>query len=385
MPTTRMHPMDAMTDCPSLGTLRAHLDHDDVAVAHHLDACRECRATILTVAATAGATRRLLDLLDEPGEEPGAVEGSGAAAATTSPPPGTPRPGSPRPGSPRPGSPRPGSLRLDGRGDASGPGTTQRHRSGVPSARRSWLVAGAVVVAVLAATVGAPVVAQVLDRFRTEQVRAVAIDPARLDEELAALDGLAEVDDVAGETIDGDLGDLAEAAELARVPAPDPAVLDGLVAPRVRATSRAGVRVAFHDDDVVPARLRGVVVEVVSPGTLLVGDATGSVFVAASRAVEVGSTGASLDDVRETLLTELDLPPDLVERLASIEDWRTTLPVPVPVDLKTWDEVVVAGTRGVAVGQGDELGVVVWQDGDVVHAVGGERGVDELVELAGRL
>lgn len=247
---------------------------------------------------------------------------------------------------------------------------------------------GGVVVAALALTVGQPVVAEVLDSFRTEQVRPLLVDPGSLAEELAALDAVAEVTELTGARIDGGIDRLAAAADLAGVPVPDLAALGGAVEPRVRATSELGVRLAFRDGDDVPARLRGVVVQATAPGTMVVhvpgGEDRGDLVVASSRAIEVTATGVSLDDARDALLTEVDLPPDLRDQLAAMADWRTTLPVPVPVDLATWEPVDVDGVRGFAIGQG-EVGMVVWQDGDVIHAIGGERGVDELLRLAGRL
>ncbi len=365
------HTMQTAIDCPSLGRLRSHLDLDDAEVAGHLDECQGCRATIVTLAANAGTVRGLLAILHVPD---GVEDELGVGASDRSPDPlrdATVRPTR---------SSGAGSFPA-GRRDATRPAGWRRRRL----RGRVALLGGAVVVATLGATVGAPVVAQVLDSFRTRQVRPVAIDPASLDEQLTALEDIADVEDVVGVRLDGDLDDLAAAAELARVPVPDASILGGAVAPRVRATSAAGVRVSFGLGDNVPAALRGTVVEVVAPGTMLVGDATGEVFVAASRAVEVTATGASLDEVRETLLADPDLSTELRDELAAIEDWRTTLPVPVPVDPATWQEVEVAGSSGFAIGHGDDLGLVVWQDGDVVHAVGGERSVDELIALAGRL
>ena len=83
-------------------------------------------------------------------------------------------------------------------------------------------------------------------------------------------------------------------------------------------------------------------------------------------------------------MAETDHQVDVRDQRAAIEDWRTTLPVPVPVDVTDWRTVDVGGTSGFAIGQGG-VGAVVWQDGDVVHAIAGERSVDELLALAARL
>lgn len=346
--------MDSTTACPSLGTLRAHLDHEAPDVAAHLDDCGDCRDTIVTLADRAGGARRLLAILEEPAPGPGPAANAGAACT--------------------------GPAR---RRDRARPEPTRRRGR---LRERAVLVAGAAGLVVLGATVGQPVVAQVLDSFRSQQVQPVVIEPRAVISQLRALEDIAEVRDIVGETFTGDLDDVAAAAELAQVPAPDLAEVADAVAPRVEATSAVGARIAFRSTPDVPASLHGVVVEVVAPGVMIVGDDdAGELVVAVARAIEVSATGASLDDVRTTLLNEVDLPADLRDQLVAMDDWRTALPVPVPADPSLWDEVVVGGAPGLAIGHGHAFGAVVWQEGNVVRAVGGQRGVDELVGLAGRL
>lgn len=350
---------DTSTVCPSLGTLRSHLDHDDPHVGAHLDGCRECRETIVTLADRAGTARRLLGTLDE---DAATLDDDAAPAPA-----------------PRRRPSRP-MVAPDGRHESLRPGPPRRRLRD-----RLALAGAAAAIALLAATVGQPVIAQVLDSLRSERVQPVVVDPGTVGDQLAGLEAFADVTEIVGDTLAGDLDDLDAAATLARVPAPDPAGIADAVSPRVHATSRVGVHVAFRSTPQTPERLRGVVLEIVAPGVLVVGDADGGVVVATARAVEVTATGASLDEVRDTLLTEVELPPTLRDQLAAMDDWRTTLPVPVPVDASLWDEVDVHGVPGLAIGHGDHFGAVVWQEGDLVHAVGGERSVEQLLDLAGRL
>lgn len=228
--------------------------------------------------------------------------------------------------------------------------------------------------------------AQVLDSFRSEQVHPVVVEPGSIGDQLAALEDLADVTDIVGETLVGDLDDLQAAARLAQVPAPDLAEIRDALSPRVHATSAVGARIAFRSTPEVPKALRGVVVRVVAPGAMIIGDADDSeLAVAVARAIEITATGASLDQVRDALLTEVELPAELRDQLAAMDNWRTALPVPVPTEASLWDEVNVAGSPGLAIGHGDKLGAIVWQEGDIVRAVGGQRGVDELLRLAGSL
>lgn len=369
--------MDTVTDCPSLGALRSHLDHEDGEVARHLDGCDECRRTIVSVADTAGATRRLLAVLDED-VQPGTVPDSTAEGLGVSRPSGG---SAPTHGLHRRSGPvgrRPTSARPAGTDERRGRGLPRRMRG------RAAAVGGTAAVILLGATVGQPVVAQMLDQFRTEQVRPVAIDPDTIDADLRELDGLAEVVEIASDTLSGDLDDLAAAADLAGVPAPDLTRLDGVDIDHVEATGPVGARVTFDRSAEVPARLHGVVVEVVSPGALVARDDDGELAVARARPLEVTSVGAPLAEVRRILLDEVDLPESLRGQLAAMDDWRTALPIPVPVDTSLWDEVDVAGTPGLAIGQAD-VGAVVWQDDELVQAVGGERSVDDLLEIAAEL
>lgn len=249
---------------------------------------------------------------------------------------------------------------------------------------RGVAVAGVAAVVLLGATVGQPVVAQVLDQFRTEQVRPVTVEPGTVAAELDELEDIATVTEVTSRSVAGSLDDLDRAAALAGVPAPDLVVLGDVGDLAVEATGEIGARVAFDATDDVPPRLRGVVVQVTSPGALVIGGPDRGLVVARARPLEVTAEGASLDDVRDALLTEVELPPTLRDQLAAIDDWRTALPVPVPVDTSLWDEVEVAGTPGLAIGHGD-VGAVVWQDEQLVQAVGGERSVDELLAIAADL
>jgi hypothetical protein len=339
--------VDTAQDCPSLGVLRAHLDHDDPTVARHLDGCDACRGTIVSVAGAAGTTRRLLATLDED------VDAAVAPAVTVAP-----------------------AMAAVGRR----PDEERAHRGHRPR-RRLAAVGAAAAVVVLGGTVGQPVVAQVLDSFRTEQVRPVTVDPGTIASELRALEDLADVTEITSETLSGDLADLEAAAALAGVTAPDLTAVADVPDLRVEATGPIGARIVFDTTDEVPERLRGVTVEIVSPGALVVGGQSSELIVARARSPEVTAIGASLDDARDALLSEVELPPSLRDQLAAIDDWRTALPVPVPVDTSLWDEVEVGGTTGLAIGAGG-FAIVVWQDEEVVQAVAARGSVDDVLAIA---
>ncbi len=79
----------------------------------------------------------------------------------------------------------------------------------------------------------------------------------------------------------------------------------------------------------------------------------------------------SLEEIREFLLGMPGLPSDTVRQLRAIDDWRNTLPVPVPGEVR-WQDTTVRGEPAVALQGTDGLGsAVLWQQEGFVHGVGG--------------
>jgi hypothetical protein len=97
----------------------------------------------------------------------------------------------------------------------------------------------------------------------------------------------------------------------------------------------------------------------------------------------VRAEGAPLDAIRSFVLSREELPADLRAQLAAIGDWRSTIPVPVPVNGPGWKETEVAGRPAIAFG--DDSGtaaLVIRQDPGGVTVVGGRVGVSRALELA---
>ena len=97
----------------------------------------------------------------------------------------------------------------------------------------------------------------------------------------------------------------------------------------------------------------------------------------------LSSNGPSVADFRDALLTLPNLSPALKAQIEAIGDPSTTLPLPIPIDLATSEEVDVNGVTGLAVGDNTGFGSgVVWQSGGVVRAVAGPLTQDEVLEIA---
>ena len=351
-----------MTECADSTMLRTHLDQPDEGLDAHLDGCETCAGLLLSVAVDAGYVHRALGLLDVPGEP---VDVDAALAAVLAEP-------APAPAVPLSSAPG-GRLASTG--------------------RRVLLSAAAVlvVVAVAVTPAGRSAVAATLDAFRGERLQAISVDLDELagsgSQSLAALEALGEVD-LSGLEEPRQVADLDEAEAVAGIAAPT--LPDDRGAPdRVVALPPGEARLTLDavEADAVPADLDGATLVIEVPGVL------GAVYGAEDRPPElvigrsgplvVRAEGASLEDVRAFLLSRDELPADLRSQLADIDDWRSTIPVPVPLDGPGWREVEVDGRQAIAFGDDTGLGAVVLrQDPDGVTIVGGRIEVTRALELA---
>jgi hypothetical protein len=352
-----------MTDCADSTALRTHLDHPDPAIDAHLDDCGTCPGLLHSVAADAGFTRRALDLLDRPGDELEVDVDAALAAvlAAAAPAPVVPI-------------------------------TAARRGERLTSVGRRLALSGAAAVLVLVLVVtpaGRDAMASVLDAFRSERVQPVTVD-------LGAWASSVDPDDVGPLAALGELdtSGLSEPAAVRSAAAAE--VVAGIDAPtlaeapdRFVALAPGIVRLALdaRDGNGVPAELDGAALVVEVPGAIgaIYGPTDGvpELVVGRSGPLVVEAEGASLDDIRSFVLGRDELPPDLRDQLADIEDWRRTIPLPVPVDGPGWEEVEVAGRPAIAFGDDSGLGALVLRhDEDGVTVVGGRVGVDRALRLA---
>lgn len=372
-----MTPDSPMSHCADSTALRTHLDHPDPRLEAHLDGCATCTGLLRAVAADVGATRRALDLLDEPGAGVPAVDVEAALTAATRPVPAAPAPTG--------ADVTPLPRRRSGR------------RAGRPAglARRLALsgAAAALVLAVAITPTGRSAVAQALDAFRGERLQVVTFDPAALGagvepEDVLALQALGDID-TAGLSEPGPVADVAQAEAVAGIQAPS---LDGVLddAPdelAAMAPGTARLTLVAREGNGVPADLDGAVLLVDVPGAIGAiyahDDGAPELIIGRSGPLAVRAEGAPLEDVRAFLLSREELPADLRDQLAAIGDWRSTIPVPVPLDGPGWEEVEVAGRQAIAFGDGSGLGaLVIRQDPDGVTVVAGRIAVDRALEIA---
>ncbi|WP_420451846.1 hypothetical protein [Ilumatobacter sp.] len=376
-----------MIDCADSTMLRTHLDHPDERVEAHLDGCATCSGLMRSVAADSGVAHRAIAMLDHERAQASDAPSSGGARVDTEAALAT--------ALATVGGRDRGRSRPPGDGALS---AARRHRAR-RSARRAVVVAAAAVVAFAAAAtpIGRDLAAEALDGFRGDRIEVIAVDADAWAELLgdAGSDGtLAEL----GEIDVGGLGeprrvaDLAAAAAVAGIAPPRLSVVPEVVRAAPPGTARLILDAAGGAG--VPDELDGAALVVDVPGvivsTVAVPDATSTtrtpVVVARAGRVEARAEGAELGDLRDFLLGRDELPPALRAQLADIDDWRATLPLPVPADAVGWEEVRVGGRRAIAFGDDTGLGaLVVREDPDGVTVVGGPIAVGAALDLAARL
>ncbi|HYS00975.1 MAG TPA: hypothetical protein VET82_01340 [Candidatus Eisenbacteria bacterium] len=111
-----------------------------------------------------------------------------------------------------------------------------------------------------------------------------------------------------------------------------------------------------------------------------------SLVIAQARVPRVQSTGVSVRQLEDYLLSQPGISPTLAAQIRAIGDPSQTLPIPIPANLATSHPVTVQGVHGVAIGDSSGLGsAVIWVKDGVVYAVGGTLTEAEVLQVANSL
>jgi hypothetical protein len=139
-----------------------------------------------------------------------------------------------------------------------------------------------------------------------------------------------------------------------------------------------------HPERTLPAKLDGATVVVAVPSAVVTQYSSkrdqdmGLVF-AQTGELAIGVEGAaSLDEVRDFILSLPNLSEATARQLRSIQDWRNTLPIPIPVDKVTWHDTTVLGAPGFMFSEPSGLGsALIWnQSGQTFGLAGGLSAAD---------
>ncbi|MBI4494932.1 MAG: hypothetical protein HY690_19330 [Chloroflexi bacterium] len=259
---------------------------------------------------------------------------------------------------------------------------------------------------------GQTAAAQFLAQFRSQRFAPVTFDPKQTT--ASPLFQLERLGTVQGgppnqqSTFGAEVKTVAEASQRVgfQVKQPDPATLPAGLArtPSIMVTPATEFRFTFdrdkarsyfqsigHPEVSLPDRFHGASLVVSVPAAALLtytgSDNSMGLLIGETGELTVGVDGqVSLDELREFLLGLPGLPPETVRQLRAIQDWRTTVPIPIPVDQIRWQQTTIAGGQGLLLADNSGLGsAALWQRDGRVYGVAGPMKAAELQRVADSL
>ncbi len=327
--------------CPTAARLRAHVDVADAEVAGHLADCVACTECVAGFRASARLAATAIATLDT--DSPAAVDVEAALQHVV---------------------PQPSSV-------------SRHHPVRRPASIAAGVIALLVAVVLVVTPSGRQAAAGFLAGFRAEQIQVVTFDP---DQPLVGFESLADIADVDTGGIEDaqptEVDDLEQAADISGFqPSQTSSLPEGATVEGMQASPPSTVRLTFVAARApeLPPALDGAELVVSVPGAVASAyQVDGQMLVVAEAGqLTVDAVGAELGQIREYLLSRPEVPSDLARQLLAIDDWTTTLPIPVPVDSVVWQDTTVAGHPGLMLQ--DPMGSgLLWQADGRIHAIGAE-------------
>jgi hypothetical protein len=279
---------------------------------------------------------------------------------------------------------------------------------------RQWRIAAAGLIAALMLTLlagtsaGRTATAQFLAQFRSQRFAVVAIEPGRGRDYLAQLENLGSVQGSYRGQSPENVRSLAEASQRVGFPVkqPDSASLPpGFSQPPTvqvlpasdyrftfdRAKARAYLDANGHPEATLPERYEGASLVVAVPAAaFLKYNGSGNslaLMIGQARELEVGVEGhVTLAELRDFLLGLPGLAPETARQLRAIEDWRTTLPIPVPIDQVHWQQTSIGGGNGLLLSDNSGVGSgALWQHDGRIYGVAGTARATDIQRVADSL
>lgn len=338
--------------CPTQARLRAHVDLADDDVTAHVAHCPACAQRVTETRGDARVAARAVGGLDTVTVPAPDIDAALRAVRPTTPP------------------------------------AVRRWRR-LPAAVAAGVVL--LMVAVLVVTPGGrQAAAAFLDSFRAERFQVVTFDPNRPVPSVDGFEGLDRIVSIDADEPDAsrltEVDSLAAAADVAGfTPAPASNLPAAATLDQIQASAPTTVRLTFRPTAPdLPADLRGAQLIVSVPGAAAsTYDVDGDLLVVGEAGqLAVDAEGADLGRIRQYLLDRPEVPDDVARQLLAIDDWTTTLPLPVPVDEVVWKDTTVDGGPGLMLQ--DPMGSgLLWQADGHVRGIAGEgMDVDALRRIA---
>ena len=345
--------------CPDMATWRAWLDDEAAAgMGEHLTGCAACAQVVDELRADAGYAAAAIASLDP---SPVAAAPPAPAAAVVIP---------------------------------------------IRRSRRPFAAAAAVVL-IAVALVGTPggrtATADFLSVFRGEKFSLVELTSNDATNAMFALSRLGTVDAQDGYMSPEPVRNVAEAERRTGIDVrvPTTGVPDGLS--EVMVTEEQELRFTFDarrtnryldeegaKDVSLPAGFDGAQLVVRVPAGVLqvfrAADGLPRLAVGQAGVVTVDVIGEiELETLRAFLLDLPGLPDSVVRQVGAMDDWRNTLPIPIPIDQLDAEETTVDGAEAIVVNQAGFGSGLLWQRDGLVTGVAGPLDEDELRAVAAGL
>ena len=406
--------------CPEPGRLRAWLDGeaggDAAPLADHLAGCPACRAIARDLTRNAAVADGVLQALDAPTIDAADTDRALARfhqraahrqapdiAASVSPAAGV--------------AAAAGPVSDVAAATASAADVRSFRRSQTMETRRMsltvrferWRLALGGLAAALALTLllatpeGQAAASGFLAQFRTQRFAVVTFDPSSSNRVgLFGLERLGTMSRPSPSQANQDVPTVEEASRRVgfAVKQPDPSALPAGVSrtPKIKVGPVTQTRFTFDRDKAaayfqnlgradlrLPEKLHGTSLVISTPPWTMLQyaapDGKPSVMVAQTSDVQVAVDGAAtLDEIRDYLLSVPGMPPEVARQLRAIQNWENTLPIPVPVDKVAWRETTINGGQGLVLTDNTGLGsAALWRQGDGrIYGVAGPLKGDEL-------
>ena len=254
-----------------------------------------------------------------------------------------------------------------------------------------------------------------LAQFRGEQPDGVTLSTTQIADIEQTMSDLGHLGSVSGLDTAPEpqaVASVAEASQAVRFPVlePDPGTLpEGIsnTPTEVRVVPAHQVRFTFdlnqarayyqsigQSDVVLPERFDGATLVVDTPPAVLLqyrNDDTpanppfgfGLVVGQAGTVTVRTEGGVTLEELQEFLAELPGLSPEAVRQLWDIEDWQTTLPVPIPIEGIAWERATIAGGQGLLLNDNTGLGsAAIWQRDGRIFGIAGAMKARELQRVA---
>ncbi len=271
---------------------------------------------------------------------------------------------------------------------------------------RSWVaaVAAAVIIALIVLPNAGVLADQFLSLFRVQQFQPITINPA--DFRSQPLPGLQDFGTakLQGGNMKDNLTE-AQAAQLVQFHILLPTYVPKGVSGNLQYSVMTGAEVTFTFNSsstrayldknggkniTIPANLNGATFTInVAAGVEMQYNNSNTVpfIIAEVPSPVIRATGnATLNELRDFLLSLPNMPPSLVSQLKGIDLNSGTIPIPLPPQV-TAQHVTIHGAPGLLLADNTPIGGgVIWQTHDMIYAVGGATGnATQLMETANSL